>query len=83
MQNILRYKSIWNLCLKPKGADILVTKTYNTTISQVVTKIVTEREEKSFVQQEQNLVSLAQDITQYLQKYKHVAIRHWWSSSKV
>ena len=30
-----------------------------------VTKIVTEREEKSFLQQKQNLVSLADDITQY------------------
>ena len=34
-------------------------------MSQVVTKIVTEREEKSFAQQKQNLVSLAHDITQY------------------
>ena len=34
-------------------------------MSQVVTKIVTERQAKSFVQQKQNLVSLAHDITQY------------------
>ena len=35
----------------------------NTTISLLVTKIVTQREEKSFVQQKQSLVSLAHDIT--------------------
>ena len=45
-------------------------------MSQVVTKIVTEREEKSFVQQKQNLVSLAHDITQYWQKQKDIAVMH-------
>ena len=37
----------------------------NENLKQPVTKIVTEREEKCFVQQKQNLVSLAHDITQY------------------
>ena len=50
---------------KKKCADVFELKTSNTTISQVVTNILTEREEKSFVPLQQNLVSLAHDLTQY------------------
>ena len=69
-------KDILNLYLKQKCADVFVTKIQNTTISQVVTTIVIDREEKIFVQQKQNLVSLAHDITKYWQKYKDVAVTH-------
>ena len=57
-------KKKWNVCLKKKCADVFATKTLNTTICQVLQRYL-QKVKKSFVQQKQNLVSLAHGITQY------------------